>query len=193
MRKYIEFKYLKDINLTAKKQEISRGKLLDKIMQEIYDAISVSDKLQVFEGMNTDDSLQSIFDVLDSYGINFDDINKANEILSYIMDVVNSTRKWYNKGYTPNEMIQQNPVNLENLRIVPGSTNAANILLDSMNELNELGFNIDLDPNAKNIQTMNFKDGINGKVTKGNKKVYPNDLCICGSGKKFKHCCSKKI
>ena len=25
------------------------------------------------------------------------------------------------------------------------------------------------------------------------KKVYPNDLCPCGSGKKFKHCCMNKI
>ena len=25
------------------------------------------------------------------------------------------------------------------------------------------------------------------------KKVYPNDPCPCGSGKKFKQCCQKKI
>ena len=24
------------------------------------------------------------------------------------------------------------------------------------------------------------------------KKVYPNDPCPCGSGKKYKHCCGKK-
>ena len=25
------------------------------------------------------------------------------------------------------------------------------------------------------------------------KKVYPNDLCPCGSGKKYKHCCMNKV
>ncbi|GAA6502793.1 SEC-C metal-binding domain-containing protein [Blautia sp.] len=24
------------------------------------------------------------------------------------------------------------------------------------------------------------------------KKIYPNDPCPCGSGKKYKHCCGKK-
>ena len=25
-----------------------------------------------------------------------------------------------------------------------------------------------------------------------NKKIYPNELCPCGSGKKYKNCCGKK-
>ncbi|MDW2800904.1 SEC-C metal-binding domain-containing protein [Clostridium boliviensis] len=28
-------------------------------------------------------------------------------------------------------------------------------------------------------------------MTKITRKVYPNDLCPCGSGKKFKKCCGK--
>ena len=26
----------------------------------------------------------------------------------------------------------------------------------------------------------------------GTKKIYPNDPCPCGSGKKYKHCCGRK-
>ena len=26
----------------------------------------------------------------------------------------------------------------------------------------------------------------------GSGKIYPNDPCPCGSGKKYKHCCGKK-
>ena len=29
-------------------------------------------------------------------------------------------------------------------------------------------------------------------IQNGKKKIYPNDLCICGSGKKYKRCCGRK-
>ena len=31
-----------------------------------------------------------------------------------------------------------------------------------------------------------------GKIETSIKKVYPNDPCPCGSGKKFKKCCGRK-
>ncbi|MEI2992204.1 MAG: SEC-C metal-binding domain-containing protein [Blautia faecicola] len=33
--------------------------------------------------------------------------------------------------------------------------------------------------------------GIQQPIVK-EKKVYPNDLCPCGSGKKYKKCCGRK-
>lgn len=35
-------------------------------------------------------------------------------------------------------------------------------------------------------------NGGKGKIVPFAKKVYPNDPCPCGSGKKYKHCCGKK-
>ena len=64
--------------------------------------------------------------------------------------------------------------------IVPGSTVAAHMLKNASEELGAMGVKIDLDSNAT-------------VVTDGNctKKVYPNDPCPCGSGKKYKKCCGK--
>ncbi|MBE5965617.1 MAG: hypothetical protein E7255_01380 [Lachnospiraceae bacterium] len=54
-----------------------------------------------------------------------------------------------------------------------------------------MGINIDLDTTVTDISSIYFENGINGTMTKDTKKVYPNDSCPCGSGKKFKKCCGK--
>ena len=36
---------------------------------------------------------------------------------------------------------------------------------------------------------ISFPTGLNGPAIRTNKKVYPNDPCPCGSGKKYKKCC----
>jgi uncharacterized protein YecA (UPF0149 family) len=56
------------------------------------------------------------------------------------------------------------------------------MLAEGREQLGQMGINIDLDATATNI---------NGTMTKTTKKVYPNDPCPCGSGKKFKKCCGK--
>ena len=33
---------------------------------------------------------------------------------------------------------------------------------------------------------------VKGPVKRVEKKVYPNDLCPCGSGKKYKNCCGRQ-
>ncbi len=60
------------------------------------------------------------------------------------------------------------------------------------NELKERGFDVDLDYNADEITTMSMPDGISGRTVVGKKKIYPNDPCPCGSGKKYKKCCGRK-
>ena len=44
---------------------------------------------------------------------------------------------------------------------------------------------------VKNIKTNDGKEGIKSKPKKADKKVGRNDLCPCGSGKKYKQCCGK--
>ena len=51
---------------------------------------------------------------------------------------------------------------------------------------------MDLDYNADEITIMSMPDGISGKTVVGKKKVYPNNPCPCGSGKKYKKCYGKK-
>ncbi len=42
---------------------------------------------------------------------------------------------------------------------------------------------------AKDIPTWTMKNG--EIIAKGSRKIYPNDPCPCGSGKKYKQCCGK--
>lgn len=77
------------------------------------------------------------------------------------------------------------------LTIVPGSSLAAKTLAEGQKQLEQMGLHVDLDATATNISTLNSDNGINGTMTKGAKKVYPNDPCPCGSGKKYKRCCGK--
>ena len=72
------------------------------------------------------------------------------------------------------------------------SSEAARMLGEAADELKERGFGVDLDYHADEITTMSMPDGISGKTVVGKKKVYPNDPCPCGSGKKYKKCCGRK-
>ena len=51
---------------------------------------------------------------------------------------------------------------------------------------------VDLEANADTISTMMYLDGLGVKAVKTERKIYPNDPCPCGSGKKYKECCGKK-
>ena len=45
---------------------------------------------------------------------------------------------------------------------------------------------------AKVTGTNKDDSGVKAPVRRENAKVYPNDPCPCGSGKKYKQCCGKK-
>ena len=45
--------------------------------------------------------------------------------------------------------------------------------------------------NAGTIPVMTYPNGLNGKPIVSEKKIYPNDPCPCGSGKKYKKCCGR--
>ena len=50
---------------------------------------------------------------------------------------------------------------------------------------------VDLEANADTISTTLYPDGLGGNAVKSERKIYPNDPCPCGSGKKYKKCYGK--
>ena len=76
--------------------------------------------------------------------------------------------------------------------IVPGSSHAAAMLRDAAPYLGEMGIPVDLEGNADTITTAMYPNGLGGSAVRVEKKIYPNDPCPCGSGKKYKKCCGKK-
>ena len=64
------------------------------------------------------------------------------------------------------------------------------MLEENADKLRAMGINIDLDSNAREIDTA-FVSPDRKTVIAGKKKIYPNDPCPCGSGKKYKKCCGR--
>ena len=107
------------------------------------------------------------------------------------MEAHNNTRMKENRGHKPNELIRREftggmPT------IVPGSSHAAAMLRDAAPQLKEMGIPVDLEGNADIISTSLYPNGLGGNVVNVEKKIYPNDPCPCGSGKKYKKCCGRR-
>lgn len=108
---------------------------------------------------------------------------KVRKLLELLQKAYNNTRLPRHRGHTPNEMREIMMNKGEALwppTIVPGSTHAAKLLRGASNELSAMGVNVDFNSNATIV-----------KAEGSSKKIYPNDPCPCGSGKKFKKCCGR--
>ena len=148
----------------------------------------------IWNRVSMGNSLADIMEMLGGQGIVFPSEKAMRKFVSLMTDVNNHTRMLSNRGWTPNEMLRQMPAAPGGRKpaIVPMSSEAARLLGEAADELKERGFDVDLDYNADEITTMSMPDGISGKTVVGKKKVYPNDPCPCGSGKKYKKCCGRK-
>ena len=167
---------------------------LDIFMDDIHDIISDNGKL---EETDPGDIVREAFDLMTDYGINFRNDEQVSMVASLLMNAANNCRLWTDNGHTPNEtaaamQAQAGPIKPGSLpTIVPGSTEAANLLKEGLPEINNMGFSVDFDSNAVELPVYEFPDGKNGQMKASKKKVYPNDPCPCGSGKKYKKCCGR--
>lgn len=167
MKKYMT----KNLHLAETKAE--------DILLDLWDMLSTEDDFH--------ESVQWFMD-------QFELMNKkqAGDILNLFMPLSNNTRMIANKGHTPSELsgrIKFGPGNMP--VITAGSSLAAGMLAKAAPEIRKMGFGLDLESNAANIPVMDLPNGLDGPVKMSQKKVYPNDPCPCGSGKKFKKCCGK--
>ena len=105
--------------------------------------------------------------------------------MALVMDIVNHTRTYYNCGFSPyaiNKILSSRTTSRFPKTIVPMSSAAADLMAQMKPDMEKLGLNIDINATASFA---------NGKDKNG-KKIYPNDPCPCGSGKKYKKCCGSK-
>lgn len=91
-----------------------------------------------------------------------------------------------NRGHKPNELIRREFAD-GMPTIVPGSSHAAELLRDVAPYLGEMGISVDFEGNADTITTAMYPNGLSGNEVRVEKKIYPNDPCPCGSGKKYKN------
>ena len=150
------------------------------------EAMEIWDKIQF--DIDFTEIVQYFIDVYEDL---LDDI-KIEEIIPLLQELNNNTRMQIHRGHTPNEMMRkgmeedrfsQKPI------VVPGSTEAANLLKSASEELKEMGVCVDFDSNAVIVPNNFSQNNVSGQAANSIKKIYPNDSCPCGSGKKFKKCC----
>ena len=150
------------------------------------EALEIWDKIQF--DIDFTEIVQYIIDVYEDLL----DGTKIEKIIQLLQEVNNNTRMRIHRGHTPNEMMRkgmeedrfsQKPI------VVPGSTEAANLLKSASEELKEMGVCVDFDSNAVIVPNNSSQNNVSGQVDNSFKKIYPNDPCPCGSGKKFKKCC----
>ena len=122
----------------------------------------------------------------------FENEAQVNKVVSLYMPLTNGTNLPINRGYAPSDMPRPVLKPGQMPTIVPGSSHAAKMLSEAMPELQKMGFGVDLDSNADTVPAFNMPGGMNGPVQAAQKKIYPNDPCPCGSGKKYKKCCGRK-
>lgn len=146
--------------------------------------------LQVWANSYEGESPSKIINKMTETNIEFEE-KMINELLELLVTAHNNTRMKENRGYKPSEMVRKKSVD-KMPTIVPASSNAAAILKDAAPQLQAMGVPVDLNGNTDVIQTAMFPSGLNGGPIRVEKKIYPNDPCPCGSGKKYKKCCGKK-
>ena len=110
-----------------------------------------------------DGMLSDIMEEFKESGIVFESEYQTEKFASIMTEVNNNTRMIDFRGYTPNEI---NRSSVQNIAPVA----------PAMQSFVPMG----------NVPTNNM---INMQPKK---KVYPNDPCPCGSGKKYKKCCGRK-
>ena len=85
-------------------------------------------------------------------------------------------------------MINKPDIDLNNTTFIPGSSKAAEDMKANKALLESLGFKIDINGGASFVQsTVMSPEGT--PMMGSRRKIYRNDPCPCGSGKKFKRCC----
>ena len=146
--------------------------------------------LQVWANSYEGESPSKIINKMTEANIEFEE-KMINELLELLVAAHNNTRMKENRGYKPSEMARKMPVD-KMPTIVPASSKAVAILKDATPQLQAMGVPVDLNGNTDVIQTTMFPRGLNEEPIRVEKKIYPNDPCPCGSGKKYKKCCGKK-
>ena len=139
--------------------------------------------------------LSDYMEFLNDNGFVFKSDRQAERFAGLIMELNNNTRMYIMKGHTPLEMRAYAPPAKpgERTKIVPMSSDAAMLLEEGRKQLQTMGFDVDTDQTGTVIPMMGLKSGVSGDMTTASRKIYPNDPCPCGSGKKFKKCCGRNM
>lgn len=132
--------------------------------------------------------MDNAFNCLEFMNLSFSDDQRLKEFIELYQNLHNNTRIPANRGFTPAELYVPSPPkdisfspNLRNL-LRSGELNAIDIISSVADS--------DYPDEFKHAIIKEVISAVDGSSDAG-KNVGRNDLCPCGSGKKYKKCCGK--
>lgn len=134
-----------------------------------------------------------VMDRLHDMGLEFEDFDAVQSFSSLYQAFHNTTRMQCNRGFTPEELFSMQPPQNRMLQSISLGPNIRTALANGTMDIDEL---------RKSIMTAELPDeGLRFGLLKElseienahtpKKKAGRNDLCPCGSGKKYKKCCGR--
>ena len=138
-------------------------------------------------------SLSDYMEYLNEKKISFRSDRQLEKFVKTVTEIANSTRMYELKGHTPMEMRAFAPLMQPGMKhkIVPMTSNAAKLLEEGREQMEAMGFDVDTDSTGTVIPMRGSGNGPSGGMKTESRKIYPNDPCPCGSGKKYKKCCGR--
>lgn len=103
-------------------------------------------------------------------GVIFSDMKQINEFVKYVTELHNNTRLPENRGFTPMEL----------RKVIPDTIDFNDEVANACRRMGFQGFE---EPGSNVVPFPMVKNAA--------PKIYPNDPCPCGSGKKYKKCCGR--
>ena len=166
------------VRFLEKEVGLTHGEAED-ILLDLWDKVSRDDDLQ--------DSLQWFLRQFE-----LEDDKQFEKLVNLYMSLTNGTRMLANRGHKPTELRALENFGPGNMPVITaGSSHAAEMLAQIAPEIRRMGFGLDLESNTGRVPVMEFPNGMDGGMRMSEKKIYPNDPCPCGSGKKYKKCCGR--
>ena len=166
--------------------------LQNEMEMEEIDAEDLTD--EIWYTLNQGGDLHDVMDLVNKKKLVFPSEKAMREFVECITHLNNTTPMLHNRGFRPEVLMprEKESIRRNGLTIVPGSAQAAGMLAEAQDQLRAMGVHIDLNSNARKIDTA-FISPDRKTVITGKKKIYPNDPCPCGSGKKYKNCCGRHL
>ncbi len=150
--------------------------------------------LEVWQAVTRGDGMGDMVNWLtEKRGVVFNSDKELRLFINALQTAYNNTRILANRGFKPSELVNLREDFAKGIypTIVPGSSHAAELLKEAMPKIKAMGFSVDIDAGAVSMPVIHYPNGINHEANVTSKKIYPNDLCPCGSGKKYKKCCGR--
>ena len=144
-------------------------------------------------GFSYDENVPEYLEELYEKGIPRDNPDEIRKIMKLVIDVYNNTRNVHMHGHTTDEVYQLMPQEVTTVGPTGSPVNPiiGNVLNTGRDNLEKMGVNVESMPDSTKTRSGFMPVEVIGREVTSTKKVYPNDHCPCGSGKKYKKCCGR--